>query len=58
MIGGNLGLNDNGYDILAKEYKREIKYIAGNLMQLQLREIVDNSVSLVLNFFKGIPNLK
>jgi hypothetical protein len=34
----------NGYDILAKDYKRELKYAAGNLMQIQLRQFVDKSV--------------
>lgn len=27
-------IENNGYDILAKDYKREIKYSAGNLMQI------------------------
>ncbi len=31
-IGGFSNLNDNGYLILAIQYKRELKYITGNLM--------------------------
>lgn len=34
MIGGYINFEENGYDILAKEYKRELKYSAGNLMRL------------------------
>lgn len=34
MIGGFINYEENGYEILAKEYKREIKYAAGNLMKL------------------------
>ena len=34
MIGGYINFEENGYDILAKEYKRELKYSAGNLMKL------------------------
>ena len=37
MIGGFINYEENGYDILAKEYKRELKYAAGNLMRVQLR---------------------
>lgn len=33
MIGGYINFEENGYDILAKEYKRELKYAAGNLMK-------------------------
>jgi hypothetical protein len=36
MIGGISSLEDDGYRILSKEYKREIKYSSGNLMQLHL----------------------
>ena len=32
MIGGYINFEENGYEILAKEYKREIKYSAGNFM--------------------------
>lgn len=53
MIGGYINFEENGYDILAKEYKRELKYSSGNLMKLQLREMVDKSVETLLNFFKG-----
>ena len=34
MIGGYINFEENGYEILAKEYKRELKYAAGNLMKL------------------------
>jgi hypothetical protein len=47
----------NGYEILAKEYKRELKYTAGNLMQLQLRSLVQKSVDTLVNFFQGFPTL-
>ena len=34
MIGGYVDFDENGYDILSKEYRREIKYSAGNLMKI------------------------
>jgi hypothetical protein len=34
MIGGYINFEENGYEILAKEYKRELKYAAGNLMKI------------------------
>ena len=37
MVGGFTNYEENGYDILSKEYKRELKYAAGNLMRIQLR---------------------
>lgn len=44
-IGGlPTNMDTNGYDILAKDYKRELKYAAGNLMQLLLRPFIDRSI--------------
>lgn len=43
----------NGYEDLAKEYKRELKYAAGNLMGIHLRQMVQQSVSVFANFFEG-----
>lgn len=34
MIGGFINFEENGYEGLAKEYKRELKYASGNLMKL------------------------
>ena len=34
MVGGFTNYEENGYDILSKEYKRELKYAAGNLMRI------------------------
>jgi hypothetical protein len=42
---------------LAKEYKKELKYCAGNLMQLQLRQLVDRSVNKLKEFFIGFSTL-
>jgi len=55
MVGGFTNLEENGYDILSKEYKRELKYAAGNLMKIQLRQMVDDSVKTFTNFFRGFP---
>ena len=55
MIGGFINYEENGYDILAKEYKRELKYTAGNLMKVHLRESLDKAVDTIYNFFKGFP---
>ena len=53
MVGGFTNYEENGYDILAKAYKRELKYAAGNLMKIQLRQMVDDSVLTLSNFFQG-----
>lgn len=53
MVGGYSNYDENGYDVLSKEYKRELKYAAGNLMKIQLRQMVDDSVNTLHNFFKG-----
>lgn len=55
--GAPTDMDVNGYDILAKEYKREIKYTFGNLMQLQMRDFIDRSLQSLLDFFESIPNL-
>ena len=34
MVGSSINLEENGYDVLTKEYKRELKYAAGNLMKV------------------------
>lgn len=56
LIGGYINYDEDGYEILAKEYKRELKYAGGNLMQLQLREIVDKSVKDMADFFDSFPS--
>jgi hypothetical protein len=38
---GNINFDENGYETLSKEFKRELKYSAGNLMKTQLRSMVD-----------------
>jgi hypothetical protein len=53
LIGGLINFDENGYENLSKEFKRELKYAAGNLMQHQLRAMVDESVVVFVNFFKG-----
>lgn len=53
MIGGYINFEENGYEILAREYKRELKYAAGNLMRLQMREVIDKSIETIHNFYKG-----
>ena len=53
MVGGFTNYEENGYDILSKEYKRELKYASGNLMRIQLRQMVDESISTFVNFIKG-----
>lgn len=34
IIGTYINFDENGYEGLAKEYKRELKYAAGNLMRI------------------------
>ena len=53
MVGSYTNYEENGYEILSKEYKRELKYAAGNLMRIQLRQMVDESVRTFTNFFTG-----
>jgi CO dehydrogenase/acetyl-CoA synthase beta subunit len=58
LIGGYINYEEDGYDILAKEYKRELKYSGGNIMELQLREVVDRSVHEFTSFFTSIPKFE
>ena len=58
LIGGYINYEEDGYEILAKEYKRELKYSGGNLMALQLREIIDRSVEEFTKFFTNIPDFE
>jgi hypothetical protein len=58
LIGGYVNFEEDGYDILAKEYKRELKYSGGNLMKIQLREIVDRSIKEAVDFFTSIPEFE
>ena len=53
MVGGFTNYEENGYEILSKVFKRELKYAAGNLMRLQLRQMLDQSVKTLANFFAG-----
>lgn len=56
LIGGYINYEEDGYDILAKEYKRELKYSGGNLLAIQLREIVEKSAKEFTEFFTKIPD--
>ena len=53
MVGTCTNFEENGYEILSKEYKKELKYAAGNLMRIQLRQMIDESVRTFTNFFTG-----
>jgi len=55
--GGQVDLNEDGYKSLAKEDRQELKFVGGNLMGLQLREVVDRSVRKLRNFFGGFLTL-
>ena len=56
--GGEVNYRQNGYKALNKQYRREIKFAGGNLMEIQLREIVSRSVRTLGNFFKGFLTLE
>ena len=58
MVGSFTNYEENGYEVLSKEYKRELKYAAGNLMRLQLRELVDDSITTLANFFAGFKTFE
>ena len=55
LIGGYINFEEDGYEILAKEYKRELKYSGGNLIEIQLKEMIDRSIRELLNFFESFP---
>jgi hypothetical protein len=57
ISGGEVNYNKNGYKALSKQDRREIKFVSGNLMEIQLREIVIKSVNTLGNFFKGFLTL-
>ena len=52
-VFADVNLRENGYESLNKDFKREIKYAAGNLMHLQARQIVDRSLQVLVEFFEG-----
>lgn len=58
LIGGYINYEEDGYDILAKEYKRELKYAGGNLMKIQIRELIDRSFQEFVDFFTSIPKFE
>ena len=58
ISGGDVNYNKNGYKALAKPYRQEIKFVAGNLMEVQLREIITKSVQTLGNFIKGFLTLE
>ena len=58
LIGGYINYAEDGYKILAKEYKREIKYSSGNLMENQLRQVVEQSAKMFLDFFECFCSLE
>lgn len=58
LIGGYINYEEDGYEILAKEYKRELKYAGGNLMVLQLRDVIDRSIKEITDFFTSFPRFK
>ncbi len=45
-LGLHCNLALNGYESLNKDYKTELKYAAGNLMHLQLRQVIERSVTV------------
>jgi hypothetical protein len=57
MIGGYINYDEDGYGILAKEYKKELKYAAGQMMVGQLREMVNKSVHTIRKFFESFSSL-
>lgn len=56
LIGGYINYEEDGYEILAREYKRELMYSGGNLIEIQLREMIDRSIAEVVNFFEAFPS--
>lgn len=57
-FGRDLNLKENGYISLPKEYRRELKYAAGNLIRRQAREVVDRSIEICVNFFSGFKSFR
>ena len=58
LIGGYINFSEDGYKILAKEYKTELKYCTGNLMQIQLRRVVDRTIDMMEDFFLSFRPLE
>lgn len=51
-LKGNVDYEEDGYKLLSKEFRSELKYGAGNLMRLQMREIIERALELVKKYFK------
>ena len=58
LIGGYINYEEDGYEILSKEYKRELKYAGGNLLEIQLREIINRSIDEFIKFFESFPSFE
>ena len=46
-LKGTINFSEDGYKSLTKEYRVELKYAAGNLLQLQMRQVIEKSLSYV-----------
>jgi len=52
FLHGTINFDDDNYKSLTKEYRTELKYSAGNLMHLQMRAIIEQTLELVNKYFK------
>ncbi len=51
FLKGTINYNDDGYKSLTKEYRTELKYSAGNLMCIQMRSVIEQTIDLIYKFF-------
>ena len=58
FLKGTINYNDDGYKSLTKEYRTELKYSAGNLMCIQMRAVVEQSIDLIYKFFRRFDSAK
>lgn len=58
FLHGTVNFDDDGYKLLTKEYRTELKYSAGNLMHLQMRAAIEQTLQLVTKYFKRFESAK
>jgi len=52
FLHGTINFDDDGYKSLTKEYRTELKYCAGNLVCIQMRKVIEQTLELILKYFQ------
>ena len=58
LFEANIDYKEDSYKSLSKEFRSELKYAAGNLMRLQMREVIERTLELTSKYFKPFDTTK